>query len=87
MFSDETKKPHGFKGREAFSTFKVNKTVTHFILNRYHINALFVTIQLQVITKYHYEAPKVTKNLPLAMHEIFHSASLRLPAGRQVQYE
>jgi len=29
MFFDETKKPHGFKGREAFATFKVINTLTH----------------------------------------------------------
>jgi hypothetical protein len=33
------KKPHGFKGREAFPTFKVASTVTQFKLNRYQKNA------------------------------------------------
>jgi hypothetical protein len=39
MFSDETKKPHGFKGREAFPTFKVINTLTQVRLNKYQKNA------------------------------------------------
>jgi hypothetical protein len=39
MFFDETKKPRGFKGREAFPTFKVINTLTQVRLNRYQKNA------------------------------------------------
>jgi hypothetical protein len=33
------KKPRGFKGREAFPTFKVTSTLTQLKLNRYQNNA------------------------------------------------
>jgi len=39
FFFNETKKPHGFKCREAYPTFKVNSTVTQVRLNRYQINS------------------------------------------------
>jgi hypothetical protein len=39
MLFGETKKPQGFKGREAFPTFKVTLTVTQVRLNRYQKNA------------------------------------------------
>jgi hypothetical protein len=39
MLFGKTKKPQGFKGREAFPTFKVTLTVTQVRLNRYQKNA------------------------------------------------
>jgi hypothetical protein len=39
MFFDETKKPQGFKGREALPTFKDTLTLTQLKHNRYQKNA------------------------------------------------
>ena len=44
MFSDKTKKPHGFKGREAFPTFKVGATFIRagFLTNNFDAGQTFI---------------------------------------------
>jgi hypothetical protein len=56
MLFDETKKPHGFKGREAFSTFKVNYILSQVRLNRYQKNAGLINFSVLSLKSASYKA-------------------------------